>query len=140
MKRILVGVDGSPESWKAAEFAARMARATHSALEFAHVLHDIAYTPAGTSLSLNKERDERTDRAHMLLSEMSESIPLPQTPVDTSLLEGSPAVRLAHEAGREDIWMVIVGHRGRGAVERVFLGSTADRLAQICPKPLVVVR
>jgi nucleotide-binding universal stress UspA family protein len=76
----------------------------------------------------------------MVLCEMSESVPNPLTAVDTALLEGSPAPRLAAEAKREDIWLVVVGHRGRGSVERVLLGSVADRLAQLSPKPVLVVR
>ena len=34
----------------------------------------------------------------------------------------------------------VVGHRGRNAVARALLGSVADRLVQICPKPVLVVR
>jgi nucleotide-binding universal stress UspA family protein len=140
MKRILVGIDGSPESRNAADFAARLARNTKSGIELAHVLHDVAYEATGMGFSPHQERAQRTDRARMLLSEWSESVPLPLTPVETSLLEGSPAYRLAQEAKRDDIWLVVVGHRGRGAVQRVLLGSTADRLAQLCPKPVIVVR
>jgi nucleotide-binding universal stress UspA family protein len=36
--------------------------------------------------------------------------------------------------------MVVVGHRGRNAVARALLGSVADRLVQISPKPVLVVR
>jgi len=140
MKRILVGVDGSPESRKAAEFAARLAKNTRSGLELAHVLHEIASELPRPGFTPHEERKERTDHAHLLLSEMSESVPLPLTPVDTSLLEGSPAHRLAQEARRDDIWLVVVGHRGRGSVQQAVLGSTANRLAQISPKPVVVVR
>ena len=139
MKRILVGVDGSAESRKAAEYAARLAAATHSGLELAHVVPAIVEVSpqsmyAYTGLPL------RTERAHVMLHEMSQSVPNPNIEVETSLLEGHPADKLADEALRPDISMVVVGHRGRGAVERVFLGSVADRLTQICPKPVIVVR
>ena len=140
MRRILVGVDGSPESRKAAEFAARLAKNAGAGLDLAHVLHEIARDTPGMSFSPHKQHEERTDRARFLLAEMSESVPLPLTPVETSLLEGSPAHRLAQEANREDIWLVVVGHRGRGSVQRVLVGSTADRLVQICSKPVIVVR
>ena len=44
------------------------------------------------------------------------------------------------EAKRDEIWLVVVGHRGRGSVERVLLGSVADRLTQLSSKPVLVVR
>jgi len=140
MKTILVGVDGSPESRKAADFAAQIASATASGLEFAHVLPEIASTLPSANHGARNGQEERTDRAHVMLFEMSQSVPSPLTAVDTSLLEGGVAHRLAKEAKRPDIWLVVVGHRGRGAVERVLIGSTADRLTQICPKPVIVVR
>lgn len=140
MKRILVGVDGSAESRKAAEYAAKLAVATHSGIELAHVVPEIeSLGPqnlyAFTGLSL------RTDRAHLMLHDMSQGLPGLLAPVDTALLEGRPAEELAEEAKRRpDIWLVVVGHRGRGAVQRVLLGSVADRLTQLCSKPLIVVR
>ncbi|HEY4882097.1 MAG TPA: universal stress protein [Myxococcales bacterium] len=140
MKRILVGVDGSPESRKAAEYASQLARATHSALELAFVLPEIAYSPSGPYLTPQRWQEARTDRAQLLLYEMSQSVPDPLTAVDTALLEGSPAHRLAAEAKRDEIWLVVVGHRGRGSVERVLLGSVADRLTQLSSKPVLVVR
>ncbi len=36
--------------------------------------------------------------------------------------------------------VVVVGHRGRGAVRRALLGSVADRLVQISNRPVLVVR
>jgi len=38
-----------------------------------------------------------------------------------------------------DVDLVVVGHRGRGALARLLLGSVADRLVQICPKPVLIV-
>ncbi len=140
MKRILVGVDGSTESRAAAGYAARLAQATHSALEFAYVLPAINETGIGGATTMPAWQTEETDRARVLLQEMSESVPRPNTPVETSLLEGGAAHRLAEEARRADIWLVVVGHRGRGAVERLLLGSVADQLTQISPKPVLVFR
>jgi len=138
-RSILVAVDGSDESKAAAEFAARLAQSTHSGLELAYVLPDIIDPDLGSNLT-ERARAERTDHAHIMLQELAQSVPRPNTSVETALLEGSPAPRLAQEAKRSDIWLVVVGHRGRGAVERALLGSVADRLTQISPKPVVVVR
>ncbi|MFL5394013.1 MAG: universal stress protein, partial [Myxococcales bacterium] len=41
-------------------------------------------------------------------------------------------------AERDDIELVVVGSRGRGAAARFLLGSVADRLARVSPKPLLI--
>jgi nucleotide-binding universal stress UspA family protein len=58
----------------------------------------------------------------------------------TELLEGHPVETLAQRASEQDVDMVVVGHRGRGAVARALLGSVADGLVQVCSKPVLVVR
>ena len=140
MRKILVGVDGSDESRDAARFAARIAQATDSALELAYVLPVVVDTGPDAVLNLAVWQQHLTEKARIVLDEMAEGVPRPNTPVETSLLEGHPAEALAEEAKRSDISMVIVGHRGRGAAARVLLGSVADRLMQICPKPVLVAR
>jgi nucleotide-binding universal stress UspA family protein len=60
--------------------------------------------------------------------------------VDTVVPSGAPAESLAKMASERDVDLVVVGHRGRGAISRVLLGSVADRLVQISPKPVLVSR
>ena len=139
MKSILVGVDGSPESRKAADYAAQIALATHSRLELAHVMPEIAEMGAKSMYTFSSV-PVQTDRAQTMLHELSHSVPRGLTPVDTVLLEGNPAQVLADEAKQADVWLVVVGHRGRSPLERALIGSVADRLTQLCPKPLMVVR
>jgi nucleotide-binding universal stress UspA family protein len=60
--------------------------------------------------------------------------------VETRLEWGPPAETLANLAEQEGFDVVAVGHRGRGAVQRLLVGSVADRLAQISRKPVLVCR
>jgi nucleotide-binding universal stress UspA family protein len=55
-------------------------------------------------------------------------------------LTGSPAEAIADLALEEHVWGVAIGAKGHGALGRVLLGSTADRLVHICHKPVLVVR
>jgi nucleotide-binding universal stress UspA family protein len=59
--------------------------------------------------------------------------------VTTAVLSGPVAETLAEAALADGIEFVVVGHRDRSAVTRALLGSVADRLAQISPKPLLLV-
>jgi nucleotide-binding universal stress UspA family protein len=141
MKTILVGIDGSPESQLASKEAARLARATDSRLLLAHVLNTaLLTTPEAQIVSLKEWEDEQRRWALQLLEEVRRREDAPGLRIDLEVLMGQSAEAIAQRARGEDVMMVVVGHRGRGAVARVLLGSVADRLVQICPKPVLVTR
>jgi len=140
MKRILVGVDGSGESQAAARYAASIAVATGSTLELAHALPDLSYVSPELSYLTDDAQGQRREHAQLMLHDLADAMSHQIAQVDTSLLDGRAAHMLAEQARRPDVWLVVVGHRGRGAVERTLLGSVADRLVEVCPKPVLVVR
>src|SRR6266849_4277156 len=119
MKRILVGVDGSKESRDAAVYAAELARTMDSAAQWQH---------------------EENEHAAAIAQEVSAAIGGPGRTTETMVASGPPAEKLADLAQSGDVDLVVVGHRGRGAITRMLMGSVADRLVQICPKPVLVVR
>jgi len=82
------------------------------------------------------------ERAHarQLLESLRTSFKTRAITVDTVIPSGPPAETLARMASAPDVELVVVGHRGRGAIARVLLGSVADRLVQISPKPVLVSR
>jgi nucleotide-binding universal stress UspA family protein len=142
MTKILVGVDGSPESLQAALLAANLAHETHRDLELAHVLPDVApQPPEAFSAELAVWRRDIAEKGNQLLHEVEERIARPDTEAHTVLVESSrPAEALAELAKEPNIDLIVVGHRGRSAMMRALLGSVADRLVQISPKPVLVVR
>ena len=141
MKRILVGIDGSKESLQAAVIAANLAHVTHREIQLAHVLPDTAPVgPEAFSAELAVWRKDIAEAGNKILHEAEERSARPDTPSRTTLVEGRPAEALAQLAREPDVDLVVVGHRGRNAVARMVLGSVADRLVQISPKPVLVVR
>jgi len=141
MKRILVGVDGSKESRKAVRLAAELARATKSLLFIASAVPPVIPVEGALELVVQEEEWERKEReqAKELVKEVAASIG-PEVKVETLVVSGAPAIALADLAQSGEVELVVVGHRGRNAVARVLLGSVADRLVQISPKPVLVVR
>jgi nucleotide-binding universal stress UspA family protein len=142
MKRILVGVDGSKESLQAALLAANLAHQTKRSLELAHVLPAaVAAPPEAFSTELATWRHDIAEEGNRLLKEIRERVARQDTESRSTLVESArPAEALAELAKEPDIDIVVVGHRGRTAVARALLGSVADRLVQISPKPVLVVR
>jgi nucleotide-binding universal stress UspA family protein len=141
MKRILVGVDGSKESLQAAVLAANLAHQTNRTLELAHVLPDaVAAPPEAFSAELAIWRQDIAEEGNRLLKEVRDRVDRPETESRTLVESSRPAEALAELANEPDIDIVVVGHRGRSAVSRVLLGSVADRLVQISPRPVLVAR
>ena len=141
MKRILVGVDGSKESRDAAKLAAELARATGSLLVIASAIAPVV--PVGVAPELiareEMEKAKEEEAAKVLVKDVAAAVGK-GIDVETLIAAGSPAIALANLARSGDVDLVVVGHRGRNAVARALLGSVADRLVQISPKPVLVVR
>ena len=141
MKKVLAGIDGSPESDAAAKKAAELAVATGASLTLVYVVpHHPPPGPSAYMKGMNLSDLVERDYVPALLRQAETDCGRPGLQIDTASAIGSPANALAEmaEAGRFDL--VVVGHRGRGAVQRTLLGSVADRLTQISSCPVLIVR
>lgn len=135
IKQILVGVDGSPESRAAVDYASKLARETGRSLLLAYV----AEPPLPVDLVPVQNDEELRLWAQRVLDGIAARAARTGLEVATAVLSGPVAETLAEAARAEGIEFVVVGHRERSAVTRALLGSVADRLAQISPKPLLLV-
>ena len=140
MKRILVGVDGSPEAAQAADKAADLAASTGASLQLMYVVPP--HLPPGPAAYVSEvERRDLVERDYVpaLLRELELRCRRPGVSIETATAIGPVAEALADTVGN-GFDLVVVGHRGRGAVARTLLGSIAKRLVQISPRPVLVVR
>jgi nucleotide-binding universal stress UspA family protein len=140
MKRILVGVDGSEPSMKAAQLAAEIAIRFGARVTLAYVVPRLLLPPDAYGLTVADVEQEHRVFGEKLLAHALTRLEESGVQVDTVVLTGPPAEGLAESAQAIDVDLVAVGSRGRGAVARMLLGSVSDRLVHICPKPVLVVR
>ncbi|HZZ84690.1 MAG TPA: universal stress protein [Anaeromyxobacteraceae bacterium] len=138
MKRILVGVDGSEASAKAARLAADIALRFGSRLTLVYVVPRMLLPPDAYGLTIAEVEKEHRAYAEKLLGDAVTKLEEPGLTADTSVMYGAPAESLAEAAAAPDVDLVVVGSRGRGAVARMFLGSVCDRMVHISPKPVLV--
>jgi nucleotide-binding universal stress UspA family protein len=139
MKRILVAIDGSDPSLKAARMAADIALRFGAQLTLVHVVPKLLLPPDVYGLTLAEVEREHRAYAEKLLQKAIAFLAEPGVDTTSTILYGSPAESIAEEAAAGDVGMVVVGSRGHGAVARVFLGSVSDRIVHISPKPVLVV-
>ena len=139
MKRILVAIDGSDPSLKAARMAADIALRFGARLTLVHVVPKLLLPPDVYGLTLAEVEKEHRAYAEALLQKAISFLAEPGVDTTSTILYGSPAESIAEEAAVPDVGLVVVGSRGHGAVARMFLGSVSDRIVHISPKPVLVV-
>jgi nucleotide-binding universal stress UspA family protein len=134
---VVVGVDGSPTSEAAVEFAFEAAALRKVPLVAVHVWRDLLVDSTMAPL-LDwdaVEADEREVLAERL-SGWTEKYP--DVPVRRLVSRDRPAHALVDESGRAQL--VVVGSRGRGAVRGMLLGSVSQALLHHAHCPVAVVR
>ncbi len=139
MKRILIAVDGSEPSLKAARMGADIALRFGAKLSMVHVVPKLLLPPDVYGLTIAEVEKEHRAYAERLLEKAVATLDETGLEISTTVLYGSPAEAIAEEAAASDVGMIVIGSRGHGAVARMFLGSVSDRLVHISPKPVLVV-
>src|SRR5512138_3519448 len=115
MKRILVPVDGSEPSLKAARMAADIALRFGSKLTLVHVVPKLVLPPDVYGLTIAEVEREHRAYADRILERAVASLEEPSLEVSTSVLYGSPAEAIVEEAAAAEVGMLVVGSRGYGA-------------------------
>jgi nucleotide-binding universal stress UspA family protein len=139
MHKIVVGLDGSPGSLAALEWAYGQAMVSGAELT---AVHGWIYPYPGARTSVSEPRTQMQLDAMEELKSSLESLG-PRLAggtihVHPKLIEQSPAESLLGEA--KDADLLVVGSRGRGALRSSLLGSVSRTVAQHAPCPVVIVR
>ncbi len=139
--QIVVGVDGSEQSIRAARVAAGMAKTQASRLHIVTVVRPpegwwgvVGSPPPAEALVASMERAQRSALDKTLAAIDTEGVEV----VATEEI-GDPASALSSYCEQAEAGLLIVGRRGAGLVERLVLGSVADRLAHHAPCALMII-
>jgi nucleotide-binding universal stress UspA family protein len=142
---VLVPVDLSEASLHAVRLAVNMARASGATLTLLHVgvvpVSPIAetWTPS-VSAPLVELKDPMVLEARLALERIRrEEVP---TDIDARLVvrEGFVPEEIVAEAKHGGHDLVVMGTHGHTGLERVLLGSVAERVIRSCPIPVLVTR
>jgi nucleotide-binding universal stress UspA family protein len=137
MKKILVGVDGSPNSTAAMRWALDEARRRSCEVEALLAWHDPLDTSGYGYLGVDISDIEAGSRAQLDgLVDAARAL-APDVEVKGVLARGSPSRCLIEAAGDADL--VVVGRRGHNAARRLVLGSVSERVVRKSPSTVVVV-
>ncbi|MEE9203721.1 MAG: universal stress protein [Nitrospirales bacterium] len=145
-QRILVPVDFSPCSEEAFRVALQLARVFQSEVLLLHVV-DTKSLEAMNALGLALPSEEvnqkkrlrhqaRFNARRFLRSEDAKGVAIRRL-----IAEGSPFVEIARTARTKEVDLVVMGSYGGpvGSVEKIFFGSTAEKVVRTAGCPVLTV-
>jgi nucleotide-binding universal stress UspA family protein len=138
---IIVGVDGSDQSLRAAHVAAAVARSVGGRLHLVTVVRPpegwwgvVGSPPPAEALAASMADAQRS-----VLDRTLDRLDREGLEVTSAEEIGDPASALTALAAEMKADLLVVGRRGAGVVERLILGSVADRVAHDSPCPVMIV-
>jgi len=138
---IVSATDGSEQSLRAANAAAALARTNDAHLFIVTVVRPpegwwgiVGAPPPAESLG-----NALADAQRVVLEKTVDAVDLEGVRFDTVEEVGDPANQLAAFAESKEADLLVIGQRGAGLVERIMVGSVADRLVHISSVPVLVV-
>jgi nucleotide-binding universal stress UspA family protein len=145
-ERILCAVDFSDCSMHALSFARSMAEEAGASLTAVHVLEwpweeppapSLEGLPVEQAFSLAMYRRERETDAKARLATL-----IPEGAADASarVCHGKPYEQILRAAAEEHADVIVIGVRGRGAIDRAIFGSTANHVVRTATCPVLTLR
>jgi Universal stress protein UspA and related nucleotide-binding proteins len=136
-KNILVAVDGSDQANQAIQEAIEISKRNQASLFVVHAkdvaqLYGTAYIMPAVLEEAEKQSAEILDEAGKLIGDKVE--------YKAFQVSGSPKKEIVDFAEENDIDLIVMGSTGKGAIDRVLVGSTASYVVNHAPCNVMVVK
>jgi len=138
-KKILVPLDGSPNSIRGLDMAIHIARQSHGTITALAVksvpgiyaIHPLGFMDFNTMTEVKKTLGAAKTRAAKKGIELT-----------AKAISGDPGYDIARFANnpKNAIDMVVIGARGRGSAKEIFLGSVSNYVLHKAKKPVLIVK
>ena len=139
MGKILVPIDGSPNSIRGLEKAIEFARNNNSPITLLHIatlppVHVIGHSKDKVKISLAK-------KAQKFIQDAEDRCTNQNISFTTKIIYGyDPAYDIEQFTKKYKHDMIVIGAKGKSALKRLFLGSVSNYLVQTSKIPVTVIK
>ncbi len=138
-ERILVATGGEDPGENATEEAIKLANAVDATLHAVYVLEVAEPPPWVNDPAVEPGVDTNAGRAiNSVLSEASEQGL--EADVETAVLRGKTGQAIIDYATDHDIDLIVMGTHGRTGLDRLLIGSVAEKVIRESPIPVITVK
>ena len=144
MERILVPVDGSPTSQKAALKAIEVAKKYNSEIIFMTAVRRpeiIGKTRQmyGRVYNLEALTEELKNHQAKILDDFVSEFELTGINIQKRVVVGTPSEEIVDMAKEVNAGLIVIGRRGYSRIKRFFVGSVSQRVISEAPCPVLVI-
>ena len=143
--RILVAVDGSDTSRHALKQAIELAKSLSAKLRIVHVV-DMSWLPIGPELAMDTAAlsSARHSAGEKIVAAALEVVREAGFEAESALAETETPTQhvadaIAQEASRWPAELLVLGTHGRRGFQRLMLGSVAEKMARLFPRPVMLI-
>jgi len=145
-KKIVVAIDGSPQSDKAAEEAVRLA--VSNSLSFRSTVHAVMVLPSMRTPSFTDffpnipvtEREDWEEQRKRIFYVVEKAAREAEIQLENHVLYGEPVEEILNFVDEQQIDVIVIGSSGKGRVRRALLGSVSSKVAMHARCSVYIVR
>lgn len=142
-KQILIGTDGGDLMAPVYDHAAYVARLTDATVHIAYVLDVAGFTAYPIDASWENMYDVLLDEGKQIVANAKKtlaSLGVRENLIVTAVLDGHPAEELDTYAANHDVDLIVIGSHGRRGLDRLLIGSVADKVVRGAKVPVLIIR
>jgi nucleotide-binding universal stress UspA family protein len=143
VSKVLVGIDGSDHSFRAAQYALEISKKYVAKL----IAVTVTYMPAKSRMSQQEAIEvgaglSEMDKAKTWFESFTQSARENKIDLKTELVNSQRPVDyvILEYAEKEGINLIVIGTRGRSGLSKIVLGSVASRIVTYSHFPVLVVK
>lgn len=137
--RIVLPVDGSDASMRAAKRALKLAEETKNTVLAIYVIESpVAITPQPPDQMYTLWTNALKQEAEKTLDKVKEMGEKRGVNMEAKIVEGTADKEIISEADENDL--IIMGSQGKSALDRILLGSVSEKVLHHASSPVMIVR
>ncbi len=141
VRKILYATDFSPYSNQAYFHAIALAEGHGASLDIVHVFSAASLRPVVIDGSISPVVSFNPEEREYWRGQLEQIRPVnPNIAVQHVLLEGDPAEEIINYAAEASIDLIVMGTHGRTGLERLLMGSVAEKVLRGAPCSVLVVK
>lgn len=142
MRKIMVPVDGSENSFRAVHYAVSLARDESPAVVFLITVQPDPIVYGDAALYLDYAKLEQAEREHSraILKPAAELLGKAGVRFEQEMRRGDAASVIVHRAEELGCDVIAMGTRGLGAFASLVLGSTAMKVVHLTKLPVTLIK